>query len=140
MAGYYVKYYDWCNQQHIPTEIKNMVNFIGEKIGYGKVFEDDEEGVIRMYNRGGYVYGYGKGFTITHCTSSYADGPGIDYSSAFLKWIKGLGFRIENSYGNNGMDSESNWHDTFWNYDFIYEGTEIDADRMDFSVDEESEE
>lgn len=135
-----VKFNEWKSTEHIPTAVKNMVNFIGEKIGYGQVFYENEETVISMYNRGGYAYGYAKGFSISHCTSSYADGPGVDYSSAFVKWIKGLGFRIENSYGDNGMDSATNWHDTYWHYDFVYEKSEIDIDRLDFEDDEESEE
>ena len=74
----------------------NMVNFIAEKIGHGG---DIEQKTITIRNRGGHVIGYAKGFFVVHCTFSYADGPGTDYSKAFSKWLKGLDFEIENSYG-----------------------------------------
>lgn len=73
----------------------------------------------------GVTIGYAKGFTISHCTSSYADGPSADYSGEFKKWILGLEFSLNNSYGDNGMDSSTNWHDTFWHNDFIYTPTRI---------------
>lgn len=119
------KFREWENGNHIPEEIMNMVNFIAEKIGHGGGIDEE---TINLYNRGGYVYGYAKGFSITHCTSSYADGPSVDYSGAFAKWLKGLGFRIENSYGDNGMDSATNWHDTYWTHEFIYEPSEVMED------------
>ncbi len=95
------KFNKWKQETHIPVDVMNMVNFIAEKIGHGGGIE---EKTIYIRNRGGYIIGYGKGFSITHCTSSYEDGPGVDYSGAFVKWLKGLGFKIENSYGDNGMD------------------------------------
>lgn len=112
----YEKFDKWEEETHIPQDIFNMVNFIAEKVGCGEVVEE----TIRIYNRGGQVVGYGKGFSLVHCTSSYAEGPGIDYSDAMMKFLKGLGFSIENSYGDNGMDSSSNWQDTYWTHEFIY--------------------
>ena len=116
------KFEKWENETHIPEKVMDMVNFIAEKIGYGGGIEEE---TIKIYNRGGYVIGYAKGFSITHCTFSYADGPSADYSDEFTKWLKGLGFRIENSYGDNCMDYETNWHDTFWTNEFVYEPSEV---------------
>lgn len=107
---------EWEQNTHIPDKVMDMVNFIAEKVGCGVI----EEETITLRNRGGYTYGYAKGFSLTHCTSSYADGPSPDYSQEMAKWLKGLDFSIENSYGDNGMDSATNWHDTFWTHEFIY--------------------
>lgn len=115
------KFNKWEEETHIPQDVMSMLSFICEKIG----IEEIEEKTINIRNRGGWVVGYAKGFTISYCTSSLEDGPSIDYSDVLLKFIKGLGFKIENSYGDNGMDSSTNWHDTFWNYDFIYKPSEV---------------
>lgn len=123
-------YEKWCEEEQIPQRIKNMVNHIAEKIGISAPFEGSEEEVIKLKNRGGYTYGYAKGFTLSHCTSSYADGPGEDYSKEFIDWIKGLGFAIENSYGDNGMDYTTNWQDTYWHYDFIYKPSTVDYEQF----------
>lgn len=116
------RFHKWEEETHIPKELWDMVTFICEKVGA----DISDEHTITMYNRGGYPYGYGKGFSFTYCTSSYADGPSVDYSKVLLKWLKGLGFRIENSYGDNGMDSSTNWQDTFWTYEFICDETVVD--------------
>ena len=123
----YEKFYKWENDTHIPESILNMINFIAEKIGYDGVIEEETISVVNMF---GVTIGYAKGFTISHCTSSYADGPSADYSGAFKKWILGLGFSLNNSYGDNGMDSATNWHDTFWHNDFIYTPTRISEDKF----------
>jgi hypothetical protein len=107
----------WDEETHIPESIMNMVEWIAEKIGC----EPPCEQIVELINRGGWPYAYGKGFTISYCTSSIEDGPGIDYSEDLLKWIKGLGFTISRSYGNNGMDpAESCGRDTYWHHDFLY--------------------
>ena len=111
------EYYKWANTDQIPKSVKDMVQYIAEKVGCS--IEDEEE-VIELRNRGGHTYAFGKGFTISYCTSSLADGPGVDYSDTLIKWLKGIGFSIENSYGDNGMDSATNYRDTYWNYDFVY--------------------
>jgi len=112
----------WEEKEQIPQQTKNMVNFIAEKIGAGEVFSNGEEETIELTNRGGYTYAYGKGFSISHCTFSFADGPGIDYSEEFTKWLKGLGFKMVNSYGDNGMDPlGSNGRDTYWTHEYVYE-------------------
>lgn len=114
----------WEDEKHIPESTMNMVNFICEKIGLSQV----EEQMIALKNRGGYTYGWAKGFTISYCTSSIEEGSSIDYSKDLLAFIKGLGFKIENSYGDNGMDCETNWHDTYWFYDFVYKPSEVSDD------------
>ena len=107
----------WENDTHIPSKIMNMVRFMAEKVGC----KEPEEETISLYNRGGWTYAFAKGFTMSYCTSSYADGPSEDYSKELLQWIKGLGFYIENSYGDNGMDpATSLGRDTYWHYDFVY--------------------
>lgn len=121
------KFDKWKEETHIPQDVMGMLSFICEKIGICEI----EEETIRIYNRGGWVVGYAKGFTISYCTSSLADGPSVDYSDVLLKFIKALGFKIENSYGDNGLDSVTNWHDTYWNYDFIYKPSEIYVDAFE---------
>lgn len=111
------KFNKWEDETHIPQDIMTMVNFIAEKIGHDGGIEEE---TIVIRNRGGHVIGYAKGFSITHCTSSNADGPTPDLSGAFKKWLVGLNFKLENSFGDNGMDSATNWHDTFWTNQFIY--------------------
>lgn len=110
----------WEEETHIPEKIMDMVNWIAEKIGY-PVYEE----TITMRNRGGYVYGYAKGFTVSHCTSSYETGPTTDYAPEFLKWLKGLGFEMGDSYGDNGFDSATNWHDTYWHKEIIYSPSKV---------------
>ena len=69
------KFQEWEKKTHIPEKVMNMVKFIAEKVGCGSI----EEETITLRNRGGFAYAYGKGFSLTHCTSSYADGPSPDY-------------------------------------------------------------
>lgn len=121
------KFEKWENETHIPEKILDMVNFIADKIGHGGCIEEE---TIQIRNRGGYVIGYAKGFSITHCTSSYSDGPSQDYSKEFNKWLQGLDFKIENSYGDNGLDSATNWHDTFWTNEFIFKSSEVSEERF----------
>ncbi len=121
------KFEKWENETHIPEKVMDMVNFIAEKIGHGGGIEEE---TISIYNRGGYVIGYAKGFSITHCTFSYADGPSADYSKEFSKWLKGLDFEIENSFGDNGMDCSTNWHDTYWTNEFIYKPSEVEEEEF----------
>lgn len=127
------KFYEWEENTHIPQDVMNMVNHIADKIGCNI----SEEETITLRNRGGWAYGWGKGFTFSYCTSSYADGPGIDYSSSLKKWLKGLGFRIENSYGDNGMDYTTNYNDTYWTYEFIYEPSIVYEEQFMIWGDEE---
>jgi len=115
------KFDKWEQETHIPEKILTMVNTIAKEVGCGEI----EEETIDIYNRGGQVIGWAKGFTLTHCTSSYADGPSPDYSKEMAMWLKGLGFMLENSYGDNGMDSSTNWHDTFWQNEFTYKPSEV---------------
>lgn len=116
----------WRNTNQIPDQVKTIVNAVLKECGYQEAFNFDfiEEGesneeLITLVNRGGYPYGYGKGFSMEYCTSSYANGPDPD-PRYIIDFIKGMGFTIENSYGDNGMDSSTNYHDTFWTYEFLY--------------------
>ena len=34
--------------------------------------------------------------------------------------LRGLGFDMEGSFGDNGLDSSTNWHDTYWSYQYVY--------------------
>lgn len=126
------KFEKWEEETHIPQSIMDMVNFIGEKIGYPV-----EEETITLRNRGGYPYAYAKGFCVTHCTSSMADGPSPDYGAVFKKFIKGLDFVLEDSYGDNGMDSDTNWHDTFWTDVFAYKPSQVSDEEFTYYTDDE---
>ena len=133
----------WKEENHIPDQVKRIVNAVLASEGYQEPFPpiDEECGdttneyTITIYNRGGHPCARGKGFSLSYCTSSYIDGPEPD-CKYLIKFIKGLGFTIENSYGDNGMDSSSNWHDTFWNYDFLYEPSVVDEE--EFTIWEDS--
>lgn len=111
----------WEEETHIPKEVMDFLDAICKKIG----ISTPEEETIVLRNRGGHVYGYMKGFSISYCTSSYEDGPSVDYSDTLVKFLKGLDFRIENSYGDNGMDYSTSWHDTYWTYEFGYKPSEV---------------
>lgn len=103
-----------------PAKVANALENI-EKV-FGVDFEVREE--LPRLNRGGYAYSKGNGLSYGYCTSSYLDGPGYDYSKEFDIMLEGLGFEKINSYGDNGMDSATNWQDTFWDYDYIYKPSE----------------
>lgn len=113
------KYNEWVEMQTIPQTVKKIVRAVFAECGLLDPFPDDEESVIQLTNRGGWLYAVGKGFTLSYCTSSLADGPDAD-PRYVIEFIKGVGFVIENSYGDNGLDSATNWQDTFWSYDFLY--------------------
>ena len=116
----------WENETHIPEKTMDMLNWICEKIG---IFPPIEE-TISLRSVYGIEYGLCKGFSLTHCTSSLADGPSKDYSQELKGFIKGLGFEIVGSHGDNGLDSATNWHDTFWTYDFGYMPTKTNINNF----------
>lgn len=118
------KFNEWEEKTHLPEKTMDVVNYVCEKLGVSI----SGEITISMRNRGGYLYAYAKGFSYSYCTSSYIDGPDEDYSKEIKMFVKGLGFKVANSYGDNGLDSETNWHDTFWTYEFIYEPTMVYAE------------
>lgn len=123
----------WEKETHIPEDVMKMVNIVSEQIGI-----DVEETTITHRNRGGYIYSHSKGFVLSHCTSSNEDGPSEDMTPVFMKWLGGLGFRVENSYGDNGLDSETNWHDTYWYNEVSYRPSEVDDDQFwDYEDDED---
>ena len=99
-----------------PDKVANALRNI-EKV-FGIEFEVDEE--IPLLNRGGWAYAVGKGLRYSYCTSSMLDGPGYDYSKEFNIMLKGLGFEQANSFGDNGLDSATNFQDTYWNYEYLY--------------------
>ena len=120
----------WEEETHIPEDVWAIAQAVAKQIGIGEL----EEETIELRNRGGYTYAYTKGITLTHCTSSYADGPSTDYAPIFLKWMKGLGFYVADSYGDNGMDSATNWHDTYWTEELGYRPIEVGKDRFETFV------
>lgn len=113
------RYDEWVENTHIPQNIMDMVKFVCEKMGMCP----PEEEVVDVRNVWGETIGVCKGFSISHCTSSYSDGPSPDYSKELQMWLGGLGFEIVGSHGDNGLDSETNWHDTYWTHDFGYSET-----------------
>lgn len=123
----------WEKENHIPEQVKRIVNAVLKSEGYEEPFfeiddKDNEittnEKTIYIRNRIGDIVGYGKGFTMAYCTSSLECGSEPD-CKYLIDFIKGLGFVIENSRGDNGMDSSTNWHDTWWFYDFMYKPSEV---------------
>lgn len=125
----------WESENAIPQKVMDMVDWIAEKIGY-PVCEE----TLRLKNRMGDTIGFARGFVISHCTSSYADGPGVDYTPEFVKWLGGLGFELGDSYGDNGMDSATNWQDTYWHKEIIYSPSKVYDDFREFESEEEEEE
>jgi hypothetical protein len=123
----------WVVETHIPEDVMKMVDIVCEQLDIYV-----EETVITHRNRGGFPYAYSKGFIISHCTSSYDDGPSEDMTPVFMRWLGGLGFHVENSYGDNGLDSATNWHDTYWHNEISYGDTEVyDEEFWDWEDDEE---
>lgn len=105
----------WENETHIPEDVQKMVDIVCEQLGI-----DVEETTIEHQSVFGVLYGFSKGYVLSHCTSSLADGPSEDMAPVFIKWLEGLGFHVENSYGDNGLDSATNWHDTYWFKEISY--------------------
>ena len=128
------RFNEWEETEHIPEDVMTIVNAVCEKIGMCV-----EETVVSYINRGGWRYAVAKGFEITHCTSSLADGPSVDMTPVFMKWLKGLGFEVCRSYGDNGMDSASNWHDTFWTNEVAYVPSRMFNDAFYDLVEEDNE-
>ena len=126
------KFNEWEEKTNIPENVMDLVNAVCEKLGVS-VYED----TIVMRNRGGYVYAYGKGLHYSYCTSSYESGPECNNSDLIKKWLGGVGFKLVNSYGDNGMDFTTNWQDTFWHYDFLYEPTMVYAEEFEEYDDED---
>jgi hypothetical protein len=130
----HVKYSEWIGNTHIPEDVMSIVNAVCEKIGICV-----QEEVVFYRNRWGKPYASAKGFHISHCTSSYETGPTTDMVPVFIKWLGGLGFEVCASYGDNGMDSATNWHDTYWSTDIAYTPT-IVSDEVFYDWDDEEDE
>lgn len=119
----YEKFEKWEENTHIPEDVMKMVEIVSQQLDIPL-----GEETVSYRNRGGYEYAYAKGFSITHCTSSLADGPSEDMTPVFMRWLGGLGFEVVNSYGDNGLDSATNWHDTFWTKEVAYSPSRVDRD------------
>lgn len=129
------KFEKWENETHIPEDVMKMVEIVTNQLGIYV-----EETTVTYRNRGGYPYAYAKGFIVSYRTSSYADGPDDNYGEIFMKWIGGLGFEVAESYGDNGLDSTTNWHDTWWNYEIAYRDTMVYDELFYWWDDEEDDE
>lgn len=108
----------WQEETHIPADVMKMVEMIAEKIGISV-----EETTVDYKDVWGGNIGVAKGFQLSYCTSSLEDGPSKDMTPVFMKWIRGLGFEVCGSYGDNGLDSETNWQDTYWYNEIAYTDT-----------------
>lgn len=103
---------------------KYMLSQINKVLEIDLPTEEDDFDIIYLRNRGGYVYATGYGFTYSYRTFSLEEGSEIDLSDELKFYLKAIGFKIENSYGDNGMDPYGScFRDTYWNYDFILERT-----------------
>lgn len=129
----YEKLDKWEEETHIPTEVMKIVEAVCKNLGIYV-----EETTITYYNRGGYSYAYAKGFEISYCTSSLIDGPSENMAPVFMQWLQGLGFKIADSYGDNGMDSATNWHDTFWHTKIAYTPSKVYEEEFIWWDDEEN--
>lgn len=126
---------EWEEETHIPEDVMKMVDIVCDQLGIHV-----EETTIEHTNYFGVHIGFSKGFVLSHCTSSYEDGPSEDMTPTFMKWLGGLGFEVVGSYGDNGMDSATNWRDTFWYNDIAYMDTFVHDDQFwDWDDDEEDE-
>lgn len=108
----------WQEETHIPEDVMQMVEMIAEQIGISV-----NETTVDYRNVWGDTIGVAKGFTLSHCTSSLEDGPSEDMTPVFMKWVKGLGFEVCNSFGDNGLDSSTNGYDTYWYDEIAYTDT-----------------
>lgn len=115
----------WENETHIPEDVMEMVDIVCDHLGIYV-----EETTIEHQSVYGIPIGFSKGFVLSHCTSSYADGPSKDMTPIFMRWLGGIGFHVENSYGDNGLDSATNWHDTYWTKEISYGGTFVRDDEF----------
>lgn len=115
----------WENETHIPEDVQKMVDIVCDHLGIWV-----EEITIEHHSVWGVPIGFSKGYVLSHCTSSLADGPSEDMAPVFIKWLGGLGFHVENSYGDNGLDSATNWHDTYWFKEISYGPSLVEDDRF----------
>lgn len=114
------KFMKWEEETCIPEKTKKMIMAVANSLGIYL-----EEVTITLQNRGGFPYAFGKGLRYTFCTSSMENGPEEDWHEELERLLRNFGFRVADSYGDNGLDSSTNWHDTFWNYEYIYCASEV---------------
>lgn len=124
----YDKFDQWVEETKIPESIMRMVKAVSRELEL--YLDEDCVEVLYLQNRYGENYACAKGFRFTHCTSSLSDGPSHDYSKDFMKWMQGVGFEYWDSYGDNGMDSSTNWRDTFWTVEIAYEPSKVYLDEF----------
>lgn len=131
----YEKFEEWERTTHIPEDVMEIVEIVSQQIDVPIVEE-----TLTYQNRGGRIYAYAKGFRIVHCTSSLIDGPGVDKTPTFMRWLGGLGFEVSDSYGDNGMDSATNYRDTYWTKEVAYLPSKVDRDKfLEWCDDDEDE-
>ena len=112
------KYDAWERETHIPEDVMKMVEMIADKIGIS-VYEI----TVDYHDVWDEPIGVAKGFRLSYCTSSLEDGPSEDMTPVFMKWIKGLGFEVCGSYGDNGLHSDTKGYDTYWYTEIAYTET-----------------
>ena len=103
----------------IPQKILNLIDKC-EKIFSCEITVKDR---VYLYDGGGNKIAIGAGISLTHTTSSISDGPSHDYSEEIFSFLKHARFEKSNSFGDNGMDSSTNYEDTYWIDEFIYTPT-----------------
>jgi hypothetical protein len=134
----YEKFDKWGEETKIPESVMKMVKAVSNELGL--YLDEDCVEVLYLQNIYGENYACAKGFRLTHCTSSLSDGPSHDYSKDFMKWLQGVGFVEWDSYGDNGMDSATNWRDTYWTTELAYEPTKTYFEAFyDFNDEDEDE-
>lgn len=105
-------------ESKVPQKVVTLLDRM-EKL-FGVCF--DYHPAFKLYNRGGWPYAEVEAFSYSVCTSSCAEGPDIDWSDEIKQILLNLGFFCHGA-GDNGMDSATNWQDTYWTYYFCYKPT-----------------
>ena len=86
----------WENENHIPEQVKRIVNAVLKSEGYEEPFgeidtdccDTTNEETISIRNRGGHVIGYGKGFSMSYCTSSLECGSLLTLSKVLVLLLR----------------------------------------------------
>lgn len=108
----------------LPEKIFNICQMIEKMFNISFSYDN-----VEYYNRGGWRYAKAAGFSYTYCTFSMESGPDVDYRNEIEMILKGLGFEVANSHGNNGLDpAESYGRDCYWTYEFAYTKSRVYTD------------
>lgn len=111
-----VEYSDLKKDTKIPERIVALLSRMEQLFGIGFEYEPN----YTLCNRGGWPYAKAEAFRYSVCTSSFADGPDLDYSKEIKEILLHCGFECEGE-GDNGLDPIGSYcRDTYWNYHFIY--------------------